>query len=142
MRELTTIYLDQDRLQEAEALYIQVVDLSRKVLGEDDTRTISHMDSLAITYRKQGQLKDAERLEIQVLAHDIKVFGYDDPNTLFTMENLALTKKELGRVGEAQELLQDCVAKWNRFLPEHPHAVVASERLLSWENEDRSADED
>ncbi|KAJ5609619.1 hypothetical protein N7528_010186 [Penicillium herquei] len=143
MRELATIYLDQDRLQEAETLYIQVVDLSRKVLGEDNTRTISHMDSLAVTYRKQGQLKDAERLEIQVLAHDIKVFGYDDPNTLFTMENLALTKKELGRVGEARELLQDCVAKWNLFFgPEHPHTVVASERLLSWENEEMSADED
>ncbi|KAJ5709135.1 hypothetical protein N7493_010469, partial [Penicillium malachiteum] len=142
MRELASIYLDQDRLQEAEVLYIQVLDLSRKILGEDHPKTINNMQSFAITYQKQGRLEDAERLEIQVLDHDIEVFGYENQDTLFSMENLALTWKELGRVQEGRVLLQDCVAKWTRFFgPENPHTVVASERLLSWENEERSVDE-
>jgi hypothetical protein len=55
-------YWSQGRLGEAEKLLVQVLEVERKVLGEEHPVTLSSMNSLAALYRNQGRSKEAEEV--------------------------------------------------------------------------------
>ena len=47
----------------AESLEVQVVNLRKKLLGEEHPETLSSMANLAETYRNQGRWNEAEELQ-------------------------------------------------------------------------------
>jgi Tetratricopeptide repeat len=53
-------------VEEAEELFVQVMEASLRVLGQEHPSTLSNMANLASTYRNQGRWKEAEELEVQV----------------------------------------------------------------------------
>ncbi|KIW89210.1 uncharacterized protein Z519_10062 [Cladophialophora bantiana CBS 173.52] len=70
--------LDQNGSQEAEQLYIQVMETSLRVLGAEHVSTLTIMAHLASIYRSQGRWKEAEELDARLLEARMRVLGAED----------------------------------------------------------------
>ena len=62
MENLAATYWNQGRLNEAEQLQVQVMDMRKKLLGAEHPDTLSSMKNLAATYWSQRRLNEAEQL--------------------------------------------------------------------------------
>jgi tetratricopeptide (TPR) repeat protein len=99
----TALYLD-GRCKEAEVLFVQVTEESKKVLGHEHPDTLTSMAGLAGTYRDQGRWKEAEELLEQAIETRKRVLGDEHSDTLTSMGNLAMMYSDQGRWKEAEEL--------------------------------------
>ena len=97
MGNLASTYWNQGRWNEAEQLQIQVMDMTKKLLGAEHPDTLSSMADIASTYWKQGRWNEAEQLQIQVVDMRKKLLGAEHPDTLIGMANLAVMQ-ESGKV--------------------------------------------
>jgi tetratricopeptide (TPR) repeat protein len=109
------------RYEEAEELQVQVVQMRKRVLGEEHPDTISAMSNLAITLGDQGQLDQAATMKKEVLAKRKRILGEEHPNTISAMSNLAITLSDQGQLDEAAAIEKEVLAKRKRiFGEEHP----------------------
>lgn len=76
---------------------MQVLGISKRVLGGEHPSTLTSIANLALTYRDQGRWKEAEELGEQVLESRKRMLGHKHPDTLASMNNLALTYHRQGR---------------------------------------------
>ncbi|KAF2008245.1 hypothetical protein BU24DRAFT_210045, partial [Aaosphaeria arxii CBS 175.79] len=83
-----SLYSD-GQYNEAEQLFVQVVELAKRVLGEEHPNTLTSMANLALIYTYQGRWKEAEELNMQVIELRKRVSGEEHPETLTIMANLA-----------------------------------------------------
>ena len=67
MAHLASTYRYQRKWNEAEQLEVQVMDMSKKLLGPEHPHTLSSMRNIAGTYKYQGKWNEAEQLEVQVM---------------------------------------------------------------------------
>ena len=65
----------------AEQLQVQVMDMSKKLLGAEHPHTLTCMAYLASTYRDQGRRNEAEQLEVQVMDMRKKLLSAEHPYT-------------------------------------------------------------
>ncbi|KAK5987003.1 Nephrocystin-3-like protein [Cladobotryum mycophilum] len=118
--------------KEAEDLGIQVMDIRKRVLGEEHPSTLTSMANLASTYSNQGRWKEAEDLGIQVMEISKRVLGEEHPYTLTIMANLALTYSNQGRWKEAEDLGIQVMEISKRVLgEEHPDTLTSMANLAS-----------
>jgi len=75
MSNLASTYWNQGRWNNAEQLDVQVMDMSKKLLGTD---TLTYMANLASTYWNQRR-NEAEQLDVQVVDMGMKLFGAEHP---------------------------------------------------------------
>ncbi len=106
MHNLAILYLDQDRLAEAEALYERALQGREKALEPDHTSTLQTIHNLAILYSDQGRLAEAEALYERALQGLEKALGPDHTSTLQTIHNLAILYSDQGRLAEAETLYE------------------------------------
>jgi tetratricopeptide (TPR) repeat protein len=90
--------------KEAEELWVQVMEIRKRVLGAEHPDTLTGIGNLALTYWNQGRWKEAEDLEVQVMEIRKRVLGAEHPDTLTNISNLALIYQKQGRWKEAEEL--------------------------------------
>jgi uncharacterized protein with NRDE domain len=135
-------YLYQGRSDEAEKLEIDVLELSKSVLGEKHPDTIRAMANLASTWWQQGRSDEAEKLEIDVLELRKSVLGEKHPDTIRAMANLASTWWQQGRSDEAEKLEIDVLELRKSVLGEkHPDTIRAMANLAStWQQQGRSGE--
>ena len=79
----------QQRWTKAEALQKEIVHLNLKVLGHDNTNTLSSMRQLGVILLEQGKLHESEVLHLQVVELSEKLLGKEHPKTLESMGHLA-----------------------------------------------------
>ncbi|KAJ6506444.1 hypothetical protein DFH09DRAFT_282324 [Mycena vulgaris] len=113
------LYYFAERLEDAEQLYLEVLEYQRSVLGEDHLDTLNAMGNLALTYTDLGKFQEAEELGVVVLEKQRKILGEDHPDTLWTMGNLASTYGQLGKLQEARELEVVVLEKQRKILGEN-----------------------
>ncbi|KAL7755426.1 hypothetical protein ACKLNR_014524 [Fusarium oxysporum f. sp. zingiberi] len=104
INNLASTYRKQGRWEEAEKLFVEVMEMSKAKLGVDHPSTLTSMANLASTYRKQGRWKEAEKLEVEVMQTRKAKLGVDHPDTLTSVANLASTYRKKGRWKEAEKL--------------------------------------
>jgi tetratricopeptide (TPR) repeat protein len=120
------------RWQQAEELEIQVLNISKRVLGAEHPHTLTAMTNLASTFWNQGRWQQAEELQIQVLDIRKRVLGAEHPDTLTAMVNLASTFWNQRRWQQAEELEIQVLDISKRVLgAEHPETLMAMENLAS-----------
>jgi tetratricopeptide (TPR) repeat protein len=114
----------------AEELQVQVMQTTKRVLGNEHPDTLNTMGNLAATYHNQGRWKEAEELEVQVMQTRKRVLGNEHPDTLKTMGNLAATYHNQGRWKEAEELQVQVMQTRKRVLGnEHPDTLNSMHNL-------------
>jgi hypothetical protein len=104
MLNLATTYQFLGKLEEAEALAREVVQISETMLGSDNPATLSSIGTLSSTLWRLGMSKEAEKLDLDVLERRKKIHGMDHPATLTSVANLAVTYLDQQRLEEAEEL--------------------------------------
>jgi tetratricopeptide (TPR) repeat protein len=124
--------LEDGRWMDAEELFVQVMETSSRVLGEEHPDTLTSIANLASTYRNQGRWKEAEELFVQVMETSSRVLGEEHPDTLTSIANLASTYRNQGRWKEAEELEVQVMETRKRVLgEEHPDTLTSIDNLAS-----------
>jgi hypothetical protein len=98
----------------ARTLQEQVLEVSRRILGEEHPDTLISMNNLAGTLRAQGDLAGARTLLEQDLEVRRRILGEEHPDTLISMDNLAKTLRAQGDLAGARTLMS------SRSAPPHP----------------------
>ena len=84
---------------QAAPLQTKVVEVWRRLLGEENPKTITAMNNLGLMYQALGQYSQAEPLYVKVVDLIRRVLGDEHPNTLTATANLA----ELPEAGQVCE---------------------------------------
>jgi len=125
-----TTLLTDGRYEEAEELFVQVMETRKTKLGADHPDTLTSMANLASTYRNQGRWDDAEKLEVQVVETSKTKLGADHPNTLTSMANLASTYRNQGRWDDAEKLdVQVMETRKTKLGAGHPDTLTSMHNL-------------
>jgi DNA polymerase III delta prime subunit len=124
--------LSDGRYEEAEELFVEVMETRKRVLGDEHPDTLTSMANLAATYRNQGRWNEAEKLEVQVMETRKRVLGDEHPDTLRSMANLASTYWNQGRWNEAEKLEVQVMETGKRVLgDEHPDTLRSMANLAA-----------
>ena len=128
-----------DSNKEADGFFVQIKDLSSRVLGQEHPDTLTSQANLASTYRHQGQWNEAEDLDLRVLETAIRVLGEEHPFTLSIRNNLVTTYCCQGRWKQAERLGIQAMEINERVLGmEHPHTLASMVNLADiYENQGR-----
>ncbi|CCA77380.1 hypothetical protein PIIN_11357 [Serendipita indica DSM 11827] len=129
MNNLANTLSDRGRLDEAEKMEHEVLDLWLEILGPRHTHTISAMYNLGVILFKRAQLDNAQKRTPPVM---LKIFGRDH---LATSSGPSETFRESDWLGEARKSLQEGVNLRVEVLGEgHPKTLKSKmflERIIS-----------
>lgn len=115
---LAECLLNQDRIEEAERIQLEVVKTSQELLGMNNIETLASMHNLMLTYLKQDKLSSAVELGLEIIEKLKLVHGESHPHTLMTMSLLASVYSQQGRLAEAEGLLETVLKKQLTMLPQ------------------------
>ncbi len=89
MTELSKIYLDSDKILQAESLARNTYERSRLSFGTNHPKSLERGQVLVECLRKLGRLNDAQALSNRIVANLQLVLGQSHPDTLGAMDSLA-----------------------------------------------------
>lgn len=92
------------RLQEAEALFLEAIEIAEKMLGNGNQRTLTIMTSLVSTYSDNGKSKESEQLFIWIIKIQKRVLGDRHPQKLTNIRGPEATYIDQSRWKEAEEI--------------------------------------
>ncbi|KAL5370834.1 hypothetical protein DPSP01_014640 [Paraphaeosphaeria sporulosa] len=131
-RNCAMTLLSDGRYEEAEKLFVQVMETRKTKLGADHPDTLTSIANLASTYRNQGRWEEAENLDVQVMETSKTKLGADHPSTLTSMANLASTYRNQGRWEEAEKLdVQVMETRKTKLGADHPSTLTSMANLAS-----------
>ncbi|MFB8788233.1 MAG: tetratricopeptide repeat protein [Potamolinea sp.] len=132
LNNLAGLYNSQGRYTEAEPLYLQALELTKRLLGEDHPDVASSLNNLAYLYKSQGRYTEAEPLYLQALELTKRLLGEDHPDVASSLNNLAYLYKSQGRYTEAEPLYLQALELWKRLLGEdHPNVATSLNNLAA-----------
>jgi hypothetical protein len=86
---LASTYRNQGRWTEAEKIEVQVMEMSRRVLGEEHPDTLTTVSNLAFTMKEQGRATEAIKLMAECIQLRNRVLGPKHPYALSSATALA-----------------------------------------------------
>ncbi|KAH8645433.1 hypothetical protein BX600DRAFT_490824 [Xylariales sp. PMI_506] len=114
------LYRSQNKLQEAEEMYLRALRGYEKVWGPDHTSTLNTVNNLGDLYRHQGKLQEAEELYLRAFRGKEKAYGPDHTSTLDTVNNLGILYTYQSKLQEAEEMyLRALRGKEKAWGPDH-----------------------
>lgn len=122
--QLASLYVDRGRFEEAEALYRQALERTRRIHGANHPDTATRENNLATLYYRTGQLEDAARHYEQALEIQRRLLDPLHPNVLTVMNNLGALYNRIGDWNRAVELLEPALSGRREVLGED-HLEVA-----------------
>ena len=132
LRHVGCYYWEQGRSNEAEQLEVEVLELSKEVLGARHPDTILAIANLSSTWQQQGRSNEAVPLQVEVLELQKEVLGARHPNTILAMANLSSTWRQQGRYSEAEQLQVKVLGLQKEVLgARHPNTILAMANLAA-----------
>jgi serine/threonine protein kinase/tetratricopeptide (TPR) repeat protein len=129
INNLGLIVSAEGRVNEAEGLCQQALDMRRKIPG-DDLEVAASLDDLALILRKQKQLSKAELLAREALAIRRKVLGDDHPAVAASLDDLASVLQDEKQWNEANKAYDEALEiQERRYGPEHPQIATTLNNL-------------
>ncbi|CAE6397764.1 unnamed protein product [Rhizoctonia solani] len=98
-----------DKLEEAEAIATQALEMRRQIFGEDHSRTLSCQAVLARIHFRQGQLDRARVTQEKIDSIQRRTLGELYVRTRAVRKDLALTYQSLGRFAEAEQVYRQVI---------------------------------
>ncbi|ETN44018.1 uncharacterized protein HMPREF1541_10883 [Cyphellophora europaea CBS 101466] len=95
MNNLASTFGNQGRWREAEELFMQVMEISVRVLGKEHPDTLTCMNNLAHTLKHTRSLGEAMELLNSCLKLCIKILGATHPNTRAVVGTFVLWQQEV-----------------------------------------------
>ncbi len=124
MDNLAAVLDDTGKVAEAEALYREALDRSRRVLGSKHEETQRLQSNLGKLLRDHGRSAEAEPLWRDALQYANEVFGENDPVTIGLLNNLSVLLYTKGQFAEAEPLARDALKRGRLALgDDHPDTI-------------------
>jgi tetratricopeptide (TPR) repeat protein len=118
------------RFAEAIPLEEKALAARRRLLGDDDPRTIVSLSSLGGLLNSTGRLDEALPLLREAVERSRRVLGPDDPQTLGAMNSTAAVHWRKGELDEAQALLRETLSGCRRvFGDDHAFTLSTANNL-------------
>ena len=90
MNALGVLYQTQNKFEQAGALSEKVLEIRKRVMGEEHPDTLTSMNDLAVLNARRGQSAQAAELFTQVIDLQRRLRGDEHPETLRSMSNLGV----------------------------------------------------
>ncbi|SLM36175.1 kinesin light chain 1 [Lasallia pustulata] len=84
VQNLGILYADQDKMAEAEAMYLRALEGYEKAWGPEHTLTLDTVNNLGNFYENQGKMAEAEAMYRRALEGYEKAWGPEHTSTLNT----------------------------------------------------------
>ena len=127
---LGDLYLKQDKLKEAEEMYLRALTDKEKIYDVEHPSTLNIVHSLGNLYCDQDKMKEAEKMYLPALTGYEKTQGPDHKSTLSTRFNLGLLYKKRSMFEDATYHFRLVVqGRTSTLEPEHPKTVNALDQL-------------
>ena len=130
LNNLANLYYAQGRYEQAEPLYLQALELYKRLLGDNHPDVAMSLNNLAGLYEAQGRYEQAEPLYLQALELYKRLLGDNHPHVATSLNNLAYLYRAQGRYEQAEPLYLQAVEIAERTLgSNHPNTVTIRENL-------------
>ncbi len=132
MNNLAELYKAQGHYEKSEPLFIESLDLRKKILGKQHPDTLVSMYNLALLYKAQGHYEKAEPLFIESLTLSKKLRGKQDPDpdTLIIMNHLAILYLTQGYYEKAEPLCIETLTLSKKVRgKQHPDTLISMDNL-------------
>ena len=130
LNNLAALYDSQGRYDQAEPLYLQALELCKRLLGEDHPQVATSFNNLAGLYESQGRYEQAEPLYLQALELRKRLLGEEHPYVATTLNNLAGLYKSQGRYEQAEPLYLQALEILEQVLgDDHPNTKACRKNL-------------
>ncbi len=110
----------------AEALNTQVLEVSRRVLGESDRVTLATMNNLAAVLTREAKFSQAEEIYRRLIEIKRRVLGADHPSTLASLNGLGVLYRNEGKYPDAEAVLKPALEGRRRAMGEQHRDTLAS----------------
>lgn len=104
LNKVAGLYQDQGKFDKAELLYLQALDLDKRILGEKSSEYATSLSNLALLYVDQAKFNQAENLYIKALQITKETLGDKHPDYAITLDNLAVLYNIIGNNKDALTL--------------------------------------
>lgn len=130
---LANVHHDMDELDQAETLFVSILDFQVQTFGESHKSTLKTMNDLAMVYKEQERYEESESLYRRTIEFRQKLLGPMHPSTVDTIYNLAVLCKRLEKYQEAESLFTE-IAKMDAYNlgEEHPDSILSLSFLASF----------
>ena len=130
LNNLAVLYDNQGRYSEAEPLYLDALEMRRRLFTGDHPDVASSLNNLALLYHNQGKYSEAEPLYLDALEMRRRLFTGDHPNVATSLNNLASLYYNQGKYSEAEPLYLDALEMTKRlFTGDHPDVANSLNNL-------------
>ncbi|MBF0621829.1 MAG: tetratricopeptide repeat protein [Magnetococcales bacterium] len=130
LTSLAGVLRRQAHFLEAEAAYVEALDLCKKYLGENHLTTITVMNNLGLVYENQGLYDKAEPLFKNAVSLGRSTLGETHPTTMASMNSLALLHESQGNFDKAEPWYQNAIAFFSQqFGESHPDTIAIINNL-------------
>ena len=142
LNNLADLYCSQGRYEEADPLYLQALELRRRLLGNNHPDVAYSLRSLADLYNSQGRYEEAEPFYLKALELFKRLLGENHPDVATSLNNLASLYDSQGRYEKAEPLNLKALELFKRLLGEnHPDVATSLNNLAAlYESQGRYAE--
>ena len=125
-----SVLKDQGRREEAVEFEKRALEISQRVLSEDDAGRGAYMNNLAITYGALGRHEDALAMQESALEFRRRVLPPGHPSIAVYLYNISLSYERAGDMQRATDCAREAVRIWQAALPPgHPRLKAAEENV-------------
>jgi tetratricopeptide (TPR) repeat protein len=120
----------QDKLNDAEQMFLRALSAKEKVLGPNHMSTLATVNNLGILYWQQGKLDEAEQMHLRALSAKEEALGPNHMSTLATVNNLGNLYWHQDKLNDAKKMyLRALLAKEKALGPNHTSTLATVTNL-------------
>jgi tetratricopeptide (TPR) repeat protein len=132
LNNLAVLYDNQGKYSEAEPLYLDALEMRKRLFTGDHPDVATSLNNLAGLYYNQGKYSEAEPLYLDALEMRKQLFTGDHPDVASSLNNLALLYHSQGKYSEAELLYLDALEMRRRLFPgDHPDVATSLNNLAN-----------
>ena len=129
-RAMGSVLRDQGRREEAVEFEERALEISRRVLSEDDAERGMYMNNLANTYSDLGRHEDALAMQESALEFRRRVLPPNHPDITTILFNISISYEQAGNMPRAIECAREALDIWRAALPpSHPRVRLAEDKV-------------
>ncbi len=125
LNKLASLYKVTGNYEKAEPLYLQALEIIKKVLGERHQGFVTSLNNLAGLYQNMDHYEKAENLYLQALEINKNIFGEEHQNYASSLNNLATLYYAMANYKKAKTLYLHALDITKKVLGEE-HPVYAT----------------
>jgi CHAT domain-containing protein len=141
LHQLALIYQNQGNFYQAEPLFLQIIEIKKKVFGEKNIEYASSLNDLAALHYYQGKYSDGEQLCLKAVKIRKEVLGKNSIEYLISLNNLAATYNKQHKNKEAESLYLEIIeiekANLGDNKPDSSYAIHLNNLALLYDDEGR-----